>query len=95
MTKRLNALEDRGLIRRGSDPNDGRSSLVLLTSAGKRLVEAILPEHVANERRLVGELSAKERLDLASLLEGLAVSLGDLANPRRLRTAPVRRRRRG
>ncbi len=95
MTKRLNALEDRGLIRRGSDPNDGRSSLVLLTSAGKHLVEAILPEHIANERRLVGELSAKERLDLASLLEGLAVSLGDFADPRMLGTAPARRRRRG
>jgi DNA-binding MarR family transcriptional regulator len=95
MTKRLNALEGRGLIRRESDPNDGRSSAVLLTPAGKRLLEAILPDHVANERRQVGELSAKERRDLASLLEDLAVSLGDAADARTLGAGPVRRRRRG
>jgi DNA-binding MarR family transcriptional regulator len=95
MTKRLNALEGRGLIRRESDPNNGRSSAVLLTPAGKRLLEAILPDHVANERRLVGELSAKERRDLASLLEDLAVSLGDAADARTLGAGPVRRRRRG
>jgi len=77
MTKRLTALEGRGLIRRQPDPNDGRSTTVSLTREGKRLVEAILPEHVANEQRLLGELSKKERAELAGLLEVLAVSLGD------------------
>jgi DNA-binding MarR family transcriptional regulator len=77
MTKRLTALEARGLIRREPDPNDGRSTTVSLTREGKRLVEAILPEHVANEQRLLGELSRKERAELAGLLEALAVSLGD------------------
>jgi DNA-binding MarR family transcriptional regulator len=80
MTKRLNALEARGLIRRKPNPNDGRSTVVMLTREGKRLVEAILPGHVANERRLLGELSAKERSDLAVLLETLAISLGDDAD---------------
>jgi DNA-binding MarR family transcriptional regulator len=88
MTKRLTALEGRGLIRREPDPNDGRSTSVTLTREGKRLVEAILPEHIANEERLLSELSNKERAELAGLLETLAVSLGDEA-------APVRRRRRG
>jgi DNA-binding MarR family transcriptional regulator len=88
MTKRLTALEGRGLIRREPDPNDGRSTSVTLTREGKRLVEAILPEHIANEERLLSELSNKERAELAGLLETLAVSLGDEA-------APIRRRRRG
>jgi DNA-binding MarR family transcriptional regulator len=88
MTKRLTALEGRGLIRREPDPNDGRSTSVTLTREGKRLVEAILPEHIANEERLLSELSNKERAELAGLLETLAVSLGDEA-------AAVRRRRRG
>jgi DNA-binding MarR family transcriptional regulator len=88
MTKRLTALEDRGLIRREPDPNDRRSTSVTLTREGKRLVEAILPEHVANEERLLGELSNKERAELAGLLEALAVSLGDEADAR------VRARRR-
>ena len=84
MTKRLAALESRGLIRREPDPNDRRSSAVTLTREGKRLVDSILPEHVANEARLVGELSGRERAELAGLLEALALSLGDEAErPRR------------
>jgi DNA-binding MarR family transcriptional regulator len=82
MTKRLAALEARGLIRREPDPTDGRSTSVTLTREGKRLVDAILPEHVANEERLLGELSDKERAELAGLLESLAVSLGDEADAR-------------
>jgi DNA-binding MarR family transcriptional regulator len=87
MTKRLTSLEARGLIRRDPDPNDGRSTSVSLTREGKRLVDTILPEHVANEQRLLDELSGKERAELARLLESLALSLGDAAEPR-----PRRRR---
>jgi len=79
MTKRLATLERRGLIRRDPDPSDRRSTAVTLTAEGKRLVETILPEHVANERRVLAELSAKERAELARLLEALALSLGDEA----------------
>jgi len=95
MTKRLAALEERGLIRRESDPDDGRSRTVSLTREGKRLVEAILPEHVANERRLLSELSNKERDELAGLLETLALSLGDRADARLGRAAAAHRQRSG
>jgi len=91
MTKRLTALEGRGLIRREPDPSDGRSTAVALTASGKRLVEAVLPDHVANERRLLGGLSGKERAQLAALLQTLAVSLGDRAGARR--RPPVRTHR--
>jgi DNA-binding MarR family transcriptional regulator len=92
MTKRLNALEGRGLIRREPDPNDGRSTAVALTPDGKRLVDAALPEHVANEKRLLGGLSTKSRAELARLLEMLAISLGDDDKSRRAATAATRRR---
>ena len=95
MTKRLTALEGRGLIRRESGPNDGRSTVVSLTPEGKRLVEATLPQHVANEQRLLSELSNKERAELAGLLETLAVSLGDRADGRTRGAASAGRRRRG
>jgi DNA-binding MarR family transcriptional regulator len=94
MTKRLNALAGRGLIRREPDPTDRRSSAVSLTREGKRLVEAILPEHVANEERLLGELNDRERVELARLLEALAISLGDEADGRLRGAALARRRRR-
>jgi predicted transcriptional regulator len=95
LTKRLNALEGRGLIRREPDPSDGRSKAVSLTREGERLIEAILPEHVANEQRLLSELSTKRRTELAGLLEMLAISLGDESDSPRRRAAPARRRRRG
>jgi DNA-binding PadR family transcriptional regulator len=92
----LTALEARGLIRREPDPSDGRSTAVALTGKGKHLVETILPEHVANELRLLGELSSKERNQLAGLLEALAVSLGDeAASSKRASAAAARRRGRG
>jgi DNA-binding MarR family transcriptional regulator len=89
MTKRLAALEGRGLIRREPHPDDGRSTAVTLTPAGKRLADEILPEHVENERRLLEELSAEERAELAGLLEALAVALGDVGD-----AGPGRTRRR-
>jgi DNA-binding MarR family transcriptional regulator len=94
MTKRLAGLEERGLIRREPDTNDRRSTAVSLTREGKRLVDEILPAHVANEQRLLGELSSKERAELARLLERLAVSLGDEADARLRGAAPARGRRR-
>jgi DNA-binding MarR family transcriptional regulator len=89
MTKRLGALERRGLIRRQADPSDGRSRVVTLTPAGRRLVDALMPEHVANEDNLLGALGEQERTELAVLLERLAVVLGDKA-----RAVPPRDRRR-
>jgi DNA-binding MarR family transcriptional regulator len=94
MTKRLTTLEGRGLIRRERDPRDKRSTAVSLTAEGARLVDEALPEHVANEDRLLGELSEEERAQLAGLLATLALSLGDDADARRRRTEPLRRRRR-
>jgi DNA-binding MarR family transcriptional regulator len=92
VTKRLNALEGRGLIKREPDAHDGRSTAVSLTRQGKQLVEAALAEHVANEQRLLGELGAGKRAELAGLLEGLAVSLGDHAGVHRRDSASARRR---
>jgi DNA-binding MarR family transcriptional regulator len=85
MTKRLAALERRALIAREADPDDGRSSLVSLTPAGKRLVETALTDHLANEERLLAGISVRARGDLARLLETLAISLGDTRTSRRRR----------
>jgi DNA-binding MarR family transcriptional regulator len=94
MTRRLHALEGRGLIRRDPDPNDGRSTTVSLTREGTRLVGAILRDHMANEERLVSGLSKQQRAELATLLETLAVSLGDTARAQR-RGSPMASRRPG
>ena len=79
MTKRLKALGERGLIRREPDPSDARVNVVVLTPAGSRLVEEVLPHHIENETRLLAGLGVEGRAALAGLLATLAVSLGDEA----------------
>jgi DNA-binding MarR family transcriptional regulator len=87
LTRRLHALEDHGLIRRTPDPEDRRSTPVVLTPSGKQLVEDVLTQHVRNEERLIAGLSEDERDRLASLLRTLALSLGD-AEPAGLAQRP-------
>lgn len=49
----ITRLERRGLVRRESDPSDGRYTLAILTEAGSRHLEAAAPRHVAHVRRLI------------------------------------------
>ena len=77
MTKRLGALESRGLITRVEDHDDRRSRKVALTERGRRLAEKVVEAHTQNERRLLAALPRKRFRELAALLEELAVSLGD------------------
>lgn len=46
-------LEKRGLVRRTPDPEDGRFTLAVLTDAGRDVVVAAAPGHVAEVRRAV------------------------------------------
>lgn len=91
ITHTLHALEYAGLIRRVPNPQDGRSSHVQLTPAGKRLLQRVGPLHVANERRMLTPLSAEELSTLTALLRRLLVSF-ERANPVPHATASQRRR---
>jgi DNA-binding MarR family transcriptional regulator len=95
MTKRLAGLENRGLVRRGAEARDRRLHAVNPTPDGRRLVDAVLPDHIANEERLLRDLNTSERRDLARLLEKLAVALHDTATKRRLRVSEAPKRRPG
>lgn len=68
MTNRLDRLEREGLVRRLPDPDDRRAIEVELTAAAKRKVDALLPDHIANEERLVEPLTKRDRADLDRLL---------------------------
>ncbi len=74
MTKRLDRLERAGLIERLPDPDDRRGRLVGLTDRGRTVVDAALLDHLENEQRLLGDLSATEREQLAGLLRKLLLS---------------------
>ena len=71
MTNRLDRLEELLLITRESDPHDGRGSLVSLTKSGIRAVDSAMEELLENERKLLKDLSSKDREQLAALLSTL------------------------
>jgi DNA-binding MarR family transcriptional regulator len=74
-TKRLDRLEQAGLITRGPDPEDRRGTLITLTAAGRKLVDAVTEAHLENERRLLGALTDAEQRRLADLLRKLQLGL--------------------
>ena len=74
MTKRLDRLEDAGLVERLPDPSDRRGRLVGLTTKGLDLVDRVVIDHLANEEQLLGALSARERQELSDLLRKLLSS---------------------
>jgi DNA-binding MarR family transcriptional regulator len=74
-TKRLDRLEQAGLIARAPDPDDRRGTLITLTPAGRELIDATTVAHLENERRLVGALDDAERTRLADLLRKLQLGL--------------------
>jgi len=75
MTNRLDRLEERGLVERLKNPDDGRQVLVTLTDAGLATVDAALVDHAANELRLIEALNKSQRRHLVELLRILDQSV--------------------
>ena len=75
LTNRLTRLEKASLIRRAPAAEDGRSLLVELTPAGRRLAERAFREDMAHEKAVLQSLSAGERRQLAGLLRKLSLAL--------------------
>jgi DNA-binding MarR family transcriptional regulator len=75
MTKRLDRMEEAGLIERRPDPNDRRGTLVRLTRRGKNVIDRAVETHVGIEERLLGVLNAAQRRTLDSVLKSLLIEL--------------------
>lgn len=75
MTARIDRLEKAGLIERHKHPSDRRGTLVVLSEAGKQLIDAALPVHVDNQRGILAVLSATEQQTLNALLAKLLAGL--------------------
>ena len=72
VTRLVDKLEKRKLIRRASAPNDRRSHLLYLTKAGKTLVERLLPEVIEAKAafyRGFDERDIKRLSDMLSTIE--------------------------
>lgn len=71
MTARLDRLERDGYIERRPDPDDRRSSLVVLTEAGFDRIDAAVTDHVATEERLLSSLTDRQRKALDDALRAV------------------------
>lgn len=70
---RVDRLCAAGLVRREPDPADRRGTLVTLTNRGEDLFDAVAPQHLANEARLVSALVPADQAELARMLQILLV----------------------
>lgn len=68
MTKRLDRLEQRGLLKRSPDPKDRRGVTIQLTEDGRKLVARAVAENTKNEVALLGGLTQRDRRVLSDLL---------------------------
>ena len=75
MTKPLDRLEALGLTRREPDPRDRRGRLIALTDDGRALIDRAVEAHIQNEERLLANLPAAKREQLAALLRALLTTL--------------------
>ncbi|QIK62663.1 MarR family transcriptional regulator [Leucobacter viscericola] len=81
MTNRIDRMASRDLVRRLTDPNDGRGVLVEMTQQGQTLVDAAMTRLSDAEEQLLAGLPRSERDRLAALLRRLAASVDRFESP--------------
>jgi DNA-binding MarR family transcriptional regulator len=82
VSKRIDRLEARGLVKRSVSAEDARGRVVELTTKGRELTDELVVRHWGNEDRLLSALDADERRQLAGLLRKLLLDLeGPAAGP--------------
>ena len=69
ITAAVDRLESRKLLRRTSDPKDGRSRIVELTQSGRRLIEQAFQKYERDMEETMAVLKSAERVDLVRLLK--------------------------
>lgn len=75
ITKRVTALDRRGLVRRSANPADGRGALITLTKAGEALVDQAFPEVLAAERELLAGVPGAVREEASRSLRAVLASV--------------------
>jgi DNA-binding MarR family transcriptional regulator len=67
-TEVVDALEERGLVRRDTDPDDRRATLVVVTDAGRELAAALRSARASEADRVFAGLDEADRAELERLL---------------------------
>ena len=69
MTNRIDQLEKRQLVERLSNPQDGRGSLIKLTTQGYQLIDDAIGQHVKTQTLLLDGLNDRQKKQLNQLLQ--------------------------
>ncbi|MEV4896451.1 MarR family transcriptional regulator [Nonomuraea sp. NPDC055795] len=77
ITLRVDKMQDKGLVTRVRDTADRRSVKIRLTPHGLEVIDRVLPEHIANQARLLQSLDEEHRDQFAAIMSGLLESYGD------------------
>lgn len=75
-TEVVDALEERGLVSRGTDPDDRRATLVVVTDQGREVARAVRANRAAEADRLFAGLDDADRTELERLLRLLLAGSG-------------------
>src|SRR4051794_1410221 len=82
VSKRLDRLESKGLVKREVRASDARGREVERTAKGRRLTDELVGRHWDNEDRLLSSLEPDERAQLAGLLRKLLLDVeGPVTGP--------------
>lgn len=79
MTARLDRLQKAGLISRTPDEHDRRALQVALTEKGKALIETVLPQHIAAQKKALAGLDPSDQEALAELLKRVVRALEQIS----------------
>jgi DNA-binding MarR family transcriptional regulator len=74
VSRAMQALEARGLVRRSRDPDDGRERIVALTAPGRTLYRKIVPYALAREATLLAALTPEEIATMNAVIDKLAAA---------------------
>jgi DNA-binding MarR family transcriptional regulator len=80
ITGLVDRLEERGLLNREDEPGDRRSYRVVLSSAGGKLVAAILPAYHRGIEDVLGSLSVRQAGELAATCQQITKTANELAS---------------
>lgn len=83
VSRTLAMLQKRGLVAIKTDPKDGRSHAIALTSKGRTTHDAVIDAALERERRLLSCLNPDEREVLIDLLRRIHGNLGAVADGER------------
>ncbi|QTX06220.1 MarR family transcriptional regulator [Agromyces archimandritae] len=77
LSRHASRMEERGLIRRAPDPDDGRGCLLILTGLGRDALREATPVHLTSVRsRFADRLDERDLEDLIRIAEKLAGGSG-------------------